>query len=338
MPIVDYTRSFTSSSAILIAFSVVATLIWPQSETYCYTSVKTLSHYPSTANCFTISSSGVFSKVFDLDAKSAEQYRRPGHVLPGLWDGHGHLLPYGESLHSVNLFGAESLSTALLRILEFAEQNSHLGSRDEWIRGIGWDQAAFAGKMPTAVCSSHLSPDLAPSCANTSKADLNSYEVLSGKYIMLDRVDVHCIWVSRAVLDLLPDPLPPLPGGEVITDPGMGVFCDNAMDFVRQYWPPPSRARKMEFLGDAAKELNKIGLVGIHDAGIIPEDIEIQERLANDKDWSLRVYGMFECPVRNSFCPNVARRISRRNGFFTVRSVKLFAGIVHFTPLRLSQY
>ena len=46
---------------------------------------------------------------------------------------------------------------------------------------------------------------------------------------MLDRVDVHCIWVSPAVLKLLPDPIPDVDGGEVVREPGMGVFCDNAV-------------------------------------------------------------------------------------------------------------
>lgn len=147
---------------------------------------------------------------------------------------------------------------------------------------------------------------------------------------MLDRVDVHCIWVSQAVLDLLPDPLPPLPGGEVVTSPGMGVFCDNAMDFVREYWPPPPSARKKQFYRTAAKELNKLGLVGIHDAALFPDDLKALEDVVEDPDWSLRVYGMFQCAERNTFCPEQARKIDRPDGLLIVRSVKLFAGTWFF--------
>ena len=50
---------------------------------------------------------------------------------------------------------------------------------------------------------------------------------------MLDRVDVHCIWVSQPVLDLLPDSIPDVEGGEVVREPGMSVFCDNAVGFLR---------------------------------------------------------------------------------------------------------
>ncbi len=46
---------------------------------------------------------------------------------------------------------------------------------------------------------------------------------------MLDRVDVHCVWISPAVLRLLPDSIPDVDGGEVVREPGLGVFCDNAV-------------------------------------------------------------------------------------------------------------
>jgi predicted amidohydrolase YtcJ len=60
-----------------------------------------------------------------------------GHVIPGLWDGHGHLMQYGELLQSVNLFGSESLNDAIVRVSEYAQEHSSAGSREEWIRGTG---------------------------------------------------------------------------------------------------------------------------------------------------------------------------------------------------------
>lgn len=41
---------------------------------------------------------------------------------------------------------------------------------------------------------------------------------------------------------------------------------------------------------------------------------------------TLRIYGMYECPVRNTFCGNITRKINREDGMLSVRSVKLFAG------------
>ena len=51
-------------------------------------------------------------------------------------------------------------------------------------------------------------------------------------------------------------------------------------------------------------------------------------RLASMKISTLRVYGMLECKVRNSYCaddPDV-EQIIREDGMFTLRAVKIFAG------------
>ena len=158
------------------------------------------------------------------------------------------------------------------------------------------------------------------------KIDLEAAVALRGKYIMLDRVDAHCIWVSQAVLDLLPDPFPNIPGGEVVTDPGKGVFCDNAMDLIREKWPKPDRYDKTQYVQAAMRELNTLGLVGMHDAGAIPEDLNLFKDLADTEEWTLRVYAMLECEKRNTFCADEGVRIARDDGMLHVRSVKLFAG------------
>lgn len=175
-------------------------------------------------------------------------------------------------------------------------------------------------RCPVVICS------LLQCVADSSKADLESASELHGKYIMLDRVDVHCVWVSQAVLDLLPDPLPETPGGEIVTDPGKGVFCDNAMDLVMDIWPKPDKVKKTQFIQDALKELNKVGLVGMHDAGMTPENLKLLGELADTDSWSLRVYAMLECEKRNTFCPEDAVKLTREDGMLDVRSVKLFAG------------
>ena len=161
---------------------------------------------------------------------------------------------------------------------------------------------------------------------NKSKADLENDAYLKGKYIMLDRVDVHCIWVSEAVLTLLPNPFPGIPGGEVITELGLGVFCDNAMDLVMQQWPKPSREKKTQFVKAAMRELNKVGLIGMHDARLTPQNLELYKELADSDDWTVRVYAMLECEKRNTFCPDDISKFSREDGLLNLRSVKLFAG------------
>jgi hypothetical protein len=133
----------TSIAAALTAFVLTVipqywTTIWDQ--TYCYTSIKTLSEEHSRANCFTVSPSGTFSSVFYARPEnwSPEFQKSSGHVIPGLWDGHGHLLQYGELLQSVNLFGSKSLDDAIERVSDYARKHSAAGSENEWIRGTGY--------------------------------------------------------------------------------------------------------------------------------------------------------------------------------------------------------
>lgn len=83
--------------------------------------------------------------------------------------------------------------------------------------------------------------------------------------------------MTEAVLKLLPNPLPNVPGGEITTDPGPGVFCDNAMDLPLGQWPKPTVEDKMEYLVGAMKSLHSYGIVGAHDAGVVPEDIELYD-------------------------------------------------------------
>lgn len=76
-----------------------------------------------------------------------------GYVLPGIIESHGHILQYGEMLESVSLYGADSMQEVRKRIKSFLEthKGENYGSREKWLRGIGWDQAFFGGVMPTAV-------------------------------------------------------------------------------------------------------------------------------------------------------------------------------------------
>jgi predicted amidohydrolase YtcJ len=140
---------------------------------------------------------------------------------------------------------------------------------------------------------------------------------------MLDRVDVHCIWVSDKVLSLLPKKIGDIPGGEI---PAKGIFCDNAMDVVLEHYPKPNKDRKTKFVKDAMQELNKLGIVGMHDAGVTPTELRLYEELSAADDWNVRVNAMVECDARNTYCPEAVKKVSTPNGKFHVRSVKLFGG------------
>ncbi|KAI1435194.1 amidohydrolase [Xylaria sp. CBS 124048] len=276
-------------------------------ETHCYHAVRTNGpREDAGVNCFSVTPSGKFSKVFAAaDDSALARTVHPGYAMPGLWDGHGHLLQYGEFLESVDLFGSISMGEVRERVHKYVDEHPGVGTAQEWIRGIGWDQMTL-GAMPTA-------------------SELAADKDLKDLYIMLDRVDVHCIWVSQAVLDLLPDDLPDVPGGEIIRDPGMGVFCDNAVAPVMKLWPKPDNQKKAASLKGAMSQLNQYGLVGMHDAGVSAENLDLYKELVGSEDWTLRVYAMAEYYDLDTACPDRVKPYNDQNGFLSVRSVKLFS-------------
>lgn len=119
--------------------------------THCYVSVQTLSSDLPRAECFSVSN-GKFTRVF-LDELSfpITKDARTGHVIPGLWDGHGHLLQFGELMDSVNLFGVGSMEEVQRKLIQYKAGHEEAGTREQWLRGVGWDQANFEGNWPVAV-------------------------------------------------------------------------------------------------------------------------------------------------------------------------------------------
>jgi predicted amidohydrolase YtcJ len=152
--------------------------------------------------------------------------------------------------------------------------------------------------------------------------------------MMLDRVDVHCVLASQKVLDLLPNPLPNAPpGGVIVTDPGPGVFCDNAMDaIIYPLAPKPDVAQKTRWFKTAMGELNKVGIVGVGDAGMRPDDVSILEAMAENGELSIRINVMVECAERNTYCPDEIQGLKLLNSkeglganTLMLGGVKLFA-------------
>lgn len=125
-------------------------------ETHCYASITTLSIGSPNAECFSVSN-GRFSRVFKDNlikqdsSFDAVKEARAGYVYPGLWDGHGHLIQYGELLNSVDLFGSKSMAEVQDRLVQYKAAHPDEGTSQHWIRGVGWDQAHYSGAWPRTV-------------------------------------------------------------------------------------------------------------------------------------------------------------------------------------------
>ena len=152
-----------ASIVVAIAASIILTESRGSSQLYCVLShtdyyITTLNNTAPKAKCFRVTD-GVFSEVLEnipLEEKDGSGSVKwlDGFVLPGIIESHGHMLQYGEMLESVSLYDSESVVEMRERIKRYLKERKGegWGTREKWIRGIGWDQKYFGGVMPTAVC------------------------------------------------------------------------------------------------------------------------------------------------------------------------------------------
>ena len=101
--------TYILSAAILglaTTFHILLSLI-PTPRIHCYERIDTLSATNQSYTCLSVLSNGIISNLFNTTREDAAINK--GYVIPGLWDGHGHILGYGEMLQSVRLYGAKDI-------------------------------------------------------------------------------------------------------------------------------------------------------------------------------------------------------------------------------------
>ncbi|HRQ66075.1 MAG TPA: amidohydrolase [Xanthomonadaceae bacterium] len=228
-----------------------------------------------------------------------------GVVLPGLIDAHGHLLNLGLALLSADLVGARSKDEVVQRLLRFA---ATLPPR-AGLTGRGWDQNLWPeAEFPTAADLDAAFPD---------------------RPVWLRRVDGHASWGNSAALraatrELSGDWHPE--GGRILRDDdghATGVFIDTAMALIQA--PQPDAAFRRRALEMAVAEAARLGLTGVHDAGMNLEALGFLREMAEAGRLPIRVYAMADGDgaTLDWLCENGPYQ--HPGGRLTMRAVKLYA-------------
>jgi predicted amidohydrolase YtcJ len=217
----------------------------------------------SAAEAETLRGSG--TRVLDLEGMT---------VVPGMIDSHGHFPGLGTALRTVDLVGTRSLEEVVERVVARVGQTG----QGEWILGRGWDQNEWADtRFPHHSALSEAVPD---------------------HPVVLTRVDGHAVFANAAAMERagITDDTPDPPGGRIVRDPAtgqaIGVFVDRAMDAVREVIPAESRAQIREGLLLAQRELNRVGLTAVHDAGSPAEVMGLYEEMARAGELTVRTHAM----------------------------------------------
>ena len=228
-------------------------------------------------------------------------------VLPGLTDAHCHLLSLGASLRQVDLTGSRSYEEVIRRVAARAAQ----ARPGEWIEGRGWNQMDWPDtRFPTHEALSRAVPN---------------------NPVVLERVDGHAILVNARAMELAhvtaqtADPA----GGRILRNADRsptGIFVDDAEGLIGRVVPPLSSEQTRDAVLAAVAEVNRWGLVGVHDAGVGASTIDIYEELARAGRYNLRNYVMIAGDSNN-----LRRYLARGpqqalyDGRIWLRSIKLVA-------------
>ena len=226
-------------------------------------------------------------------------------LLPGLIDGHGHVLGLGQNLSQVDLRESSSEAQAVAKTAAFAKANPQA----QWILGRGWNQVLW------------------PSQQFPGKQLLD--EVIKDKPVWLSRVDGHAGWANSKALQLAgisKDSIDP-PGGQIIRDANgepTGVLIDNAMLLLEKQIPTINEAERVSALNAAFTHLLSLGITSTHDAGIDAANLATYQQLRAAKQLPLRLYPMLSAtdPALEAWLK--AGPVDDPLDLLDVRSVKIY--------------
>ena len=191
-------------------------------------------------------------------------------MLPGLIDGHGHVMGLGFQALTLDLTGTTSLAEAQAKIAAHAKEH---GNR-KWIIGTGWNQELWGlGRFPTA-------------------AELDA--VTGDRPAWLERVDGHSGWANSAAMaeaGVTVKSASPVGGRiEMVGGRPSGIFVDAAMDLIGKVVPQPLSRERDQALVKAQDALLAFGITGIADMGTSIEDWNSFRR-AGDGGWlKIRIF------------------------------------------------
>jgi len=245
---------------------------------------------------------GPKTKVLDLEKKL---------ILPGLIDSHAHIYNLGQELTSLNITGSKSYREIIEKVAEKVKS----AQAGEWIVGGRWDQNDWVDKdFPVHDALSAISPE---------------------NPVYLKRVDGNSAFANAKALELAgisretPDPFGGVIHRKKNGEPS-GVLINRAMNKVEDLIPKDTKEQYRERVLKAVESCLSVGLTGVHEAGISPDEIAIYKDLIDENLLELRVDAMLgeqENPVIDGdltayFQKN---RIDQYgNHFLSVKSVKLF--------------
>lgn len=229
-------------------------------------------------------------------------------VLPGLTDAHCHLSGIGFRELTFNLEGCTSLDDFLARV----KARCDAAEPGTWVTGRGWIETFWTPQVfPTREQLDAVSPR---------------------NPVSLERADGHAVVVNSLALKLAGidrNTVAPQ-GGEIMKDKSTGepngMVLDNAANLLLAVIPAPTAEENAKAVVTGASRSVALGWCQIQNAGSVPDESRLIEKLIGEGKVKLRVYNAISGPGDGATALiEGGATIDSANPRFTQRSIK-----VHF--------
>ncbi|MBI5214514.1 MAG: amidohydrolase [Ignavibacteriae bacterium] len=196
-------------------------------------------------------------------------------IMPGLIDGHAHILGEGGRIVNLDLRG----TTSAEQIADMVGRRAQEIPAGQWIIGRGWDQNDWDVKMfPNKELLDRVAPN---------------------NPVMLRRVDGHAAWVNSNVLTLanITSATQDTVGGKIHRSANgepTGILIDNAMDMITNVVPPLTDAEVEQRLLAALNECASLGLTQVHDMGVGLQTIRVMKKIIDEGKCPIRIYALID--------------------------------------------
>ncbi len=247
---------------------------------------------------------GEETEIIDLGEKT---------IIPGLVEGHAHIMGIGYNLLNVDLREAKSYQEVIDMVAERAA-NTPKGT---WITGRGWHQDKWI-EQPEMVFG-------------FPTHDLLS-EAVPDHPVYLKHASGHAALANQKAMDIanITSGSPQPEGGEIfmsITGQPTGIFNETAQALVNQVIPEATKESDEQALRLALAQCFKYGITGFHQAGSGGDHIQLYKEFAERNELKLRLYVMLngrDADLLDTYFKNGIEE-NLYNNQLTVRAVKLYA-------------
>jgi predicted amidohydrolase YtcJ len=194
-------------------------------------------------------------------------------VVPGLIDGHNHLLASGQMLQQVQLYDCRSIA----EIVDRVEARVNELQPGHWLLGRGWDESLLAeGRHP-------------------SRHDLDT--VTPDNPVVLQRVWNKLVANSAALRAAGIDRNTPDPpddqayGGSFERDQHgepTGLFRDRAKEMILQHVPEPKETELVDAIRVGCQTFNAAGITAVAEPGLYPAEMRVFHRAHQEHQLTVR--------------------------------------------------